>query len=569
MTPSRWNLRILGTFDLADGDVVVDSFGERRDEELLAYLAVTGPTLASRDTIAGSMWPDVEPATARKHLSFYLFQLKKRMQERGLEQVIEEVRKRLRLHPSIHVDAACFARRLAEGARASAPSERIWHLDEAIRMYGAGLLPGIAFPWLKKHQQQFETLYQDAARELARLTQGDSPMRNAILHLPAAAWQASASDLAKASSIEAPTDEPPDPAEPVDVDAVIELVARIVADLGSGAVGAAMETLAQHEQEVLAAADQLAQAGRREDALGMLTPVWRYWHRNKQPEVGFQAIGRILAMPGDLPDDLRARAQSAAGNLAASAGRHAQARDLLEHALAHWQAQDERMEMLRAHANLGRVLHLMGEYERAREHYEPSLALAGGLRNDPARLEILRSTALNEIRLGDARRAERHLRERLALLKADDEADPLAEADTLAHLASVHLLAGEQARAVEIARKARAGFAAAESRAGEIQCLMLLGRAAFQRGDLDRSRTILQEAVAMARDADDPRQIGLALSYLGVVLEVSGDERAGLTQWEAVNILSSMGRMGEVAAIQQELAEFRAWAEGAVPPRLA
>ena len=140
----------------------------------------------------------------------------------------------------------------------------------------------------------------------------------------------------------------------------------------------------------------------------------------------------------------------------------AQALELMSQSHAYWLAGDDRRQLMRTHNNLGRIHHMLGDFAAAEAHYAESLALARELQLVPAQLDILRNAAANAIRRSDARLAEQLLGERLALIRAG-EPNPFAEADTLAHLASVHLLRGEHGPAVRLAREARAGFDAVGS----------------------------------------------------------------------------------------------------------
>src|SRR5215204_3635577 len=67
---------------------------------------------------------------------------------------------------------------------------------------------------------------------------------------------------------------------------------------------------------------------------------------------------------------------------------------------------------------------------------------------------------------------------------------------------------------------ARQADASAEARAA---ALIALGRLAHFQGDDDQAAPTFEEALALARDADDQRRIGLALAFLGMVAEDTGN----------------------------------------------
>src|SRR5829696_8245166 len=66
----------------------------------------------------------------------------------------------------------------------------------------------------------------------------------------------------------------------------------------------------------------------------------------------------------------------------------------------------------------------------------------------------------------------------------------------------------------------RQAEASAEARAA---ALIALGRFAHFQGDDDQAAPTFEEALALARDADDQRRIGLALAFLGMVAEDTGN----------------------------------------------
>lgn len=571
MDQSPWQLRLFGTFELQRDGAPIDVFGARRDEQVLAYLAVKAPTPLSRDAIASDLWPEVDSATARKNLSFNLFALKKRLADHGLDDPVEEQRKNLRISSSLGVDAMSFGEYLAGAAVTSSAAERVILLEQAASMYGGGLLPGLDFPWLTPHRMRFESLFRDTMSLLAEATYSDTAMRGLIQHIPPTAWQTAPhrrqhSEAGVPSPVELQLP-PPGMIDLAEVAAFArEAEAGMQAPEGRGAW---VNQVAQRQPEVEAALRRALETENFEAAFGIAVPLWRYWYLRSSPEVGQRWLELLLDAPYTPPVEVRARALHASGTLANYAGRRHIARSSLEQAVSIWRQLDNAAELLRSLTNLAITLYGLDNLDVAREVYAQCIALAEGLGKSSDLVVILGNAALCEIQRGDAEAARGLLERRLLLLGGEDAKPGAALATTLAQLAAVELLEGNLDAAETRAGEASGLFTAAGDDRGRALGDRLLGRVAYNRGDMRRAQELMEESVKVARASNSLWELGSSLGYLAVVLEADGQEQAAAsTMWHAVTVLRATGDRGAIQRFKTEIEVIKKGRGGNAPPAL-
>jgi DNA-binding CsgD family transcriptional regulator len=213
---------------------------------------------------------------------------------------------------------------------------------------------------------------------------------------------------------------------------------------------------------------------------------------------------RHLALAaGDEPDAELARDLEAAGHRAASRGATAAAAELLELAVRHTPAADQRRRRRLAAARLHRVA---GDLERAAVLYRDVLR---ELRSGPARSEVLHALALTT-RAGVTERME--LAER-ALEEVGDD-DGLA-AQLLGYLALNRWAAGQSAVALA---DARAGLARAERVGAPPLVAGAIGPLAFvETWRMECTPGLLERGVELERSLREPVFYALSPSYALVI----------------------------------------------------
>lgn len=566
MPPPPHHLRLLGAFDLLRDGAAVDVFGARKEEQLLAYLAVKAPTSLSRDAIAADIWPESDAATARKNLSFNLFALNKRMAEHRLDSPVDDQRKNLAISSSLEIDAMRFGEYLAQAAVTSSVAERVILLDQAASLYGGGLLPGLEFPWLTPHRDRLEALFQSTMRLLAESTTDNPALRGLIAHIPPAAWQSAQNRVQplnpSARSLLPPSGSPARAgARSLDLAALPDLAALAMfareAEAGLQSPtdrNAWLNRVAAREPEIEAALQQAIAAHDYAAALAIAVPLWRYWYLRQKSAVGHRWLAALLGAPYTPPEDVYAHALHACGTLAYFAGQRHAARGSLEAAIAIWQRRGDDVERLKSLTNLAIDLYGLDDLNSAHVQYAQCIALAEAL-DRPAELGvILRNATLCAIRLGDAPAARRMLERQLQLLGGDQAPDGATKAHVLANLAAVALLENDWPTAEARATEAQAMFTAAADDRGRSLGARLLGRVAYNRGELRQAQAFMEAAVSAARACNALPELGSSLGYLAIVLEAQGHEQpAASTMWHAVAVLRSTGDRGAINRFKAEI----------------
>ena len=551
MQTSPWQLRILGTFELAKDGNLVDSLGQRRDEELIAYLAVTSPTLTTRDTIARTLWPDLEVDVGRRNLSLHLFQAKKRLVEAGVQEPIESVRKRLKLNDSIAVDAHAFMNELAAATTTSAPTLQVLNLDAAIHMYGSGLLPEFSFSWLGVHRQRMESLYSHGTKQLVHVTGKGEAITGLLRGLPPTIWKPQTTSQSPEewhlSSL------PPGAAlSRHAIDEIQEFVHGTAAKLLETDYTSAAQEVASREREILSAAMQLLENREYVPALRLLIPLRGYWLK-ESPRAGSAILRHVLDAAIGYPDELSARGLEIAGSASYEIGELQQSVELLKSALFYWRDMGNKTELARTLANLGRSLSDLAQYHEAEECYAESLVCARQLDTKALFIAILLNAAKADIADQNPSRALSRLEKRMGLLQTAGETSGQVYADTVSHIAAAHLLAGNLGTAEQFSTKALQAYQAIHQQKGVSICASQLGQAAYFQADWANARMHAQRAVAAAQASRSTWHIGQALGYQALIQEAAGDGHAAATMWDAICKLRSVGDRAEIERFRSDM----------------
>ncbi|GAB4414186.1 MAG: hypothetical protein Kow00106_09220 [Anaerolineae bacterium] len=159
--------------------------------------------------------------------------------------------------------------------------------------------------------------------------------------------------------------------------------------------------------------------------------------------------------------------------------------------------------------------HLRGDVQAAIEGYQAALQGDEAL---PARVrgKLLRGLGAALASAGRLEVADEALREALALYRAEPEPDPLQVGRTLRLLAAVHLVAGEDSVAVEMAREALTALKEANAPGDCADACRSLGRALWRREDYAGALEAFQSEAEYAQNDPDrqDQRIGRALHRL-------------------------------------------------------
>ena len=163
-------MRLLGGFEVWVGERQIGGFESQKVRALLAYLACHRRRAFSRDHLAGLLWPEREPDSARHALRQAVYNLRSKLPE--ADPILLISNQEIGLHPQADcwVDVEAFEEALHRGAeRATDPQQ----LSAAVQLYRGELLAGFFVKdspdfedWLVAEQVRLRDTAVEALRQL-------------------------------------------------------------------------------------------------------------------------------------------------------------------------------------------------------------------------------------------------------------------------------------------------------------------------------------------------------------------------------------------------------------------
>ena len=232
-------------------------------------------------------------------------------------------------------------------------------------------------------------------------------------------------------------------------------------------------------------------------ALRYSVALWRYWRQLGKFAEGRRWSDATLAVAGNAPPSLRAKALCGAAALAFPQADHARMAELAAEAIALAQQSDDPMDLRNALTVLGFVAMCQGRYTEALEPYTECVAICRGL-------GISWQLATSHLNLGAAllhcgRADEAVARFHDALRVYRVLGDDIFAARALNHIAHAALADNDLARADRLAREALASVAQQGERQGIAEGLETLAAVAAERAAVERA-AILAGAAAAIRE---------------------------------------------------------------------
>jgi len=545
MDGSEWTIHLLGSFRIARNGVVVERLGLRKEELLLAWLALAPQTAHYRGDLASAFFPSKGVAAARRNLSCLLFMIRDRLDKLGVPDCILVGAQSLHLDPRFTTDVQTFSGLVLAATHASTDQERTALCGRALAMYGGGLLPGVDLPWVQAHRRQLDALYELALRQLADVLQPAGPSYQTLRSLPASVWaghhQVVSDEVGRRLT---PVDRPSGDDPATELRSWWAFVKEGEPRFRGPDRLAWIERIDVEYPAIKAALDRAIGTKNHMIGLQIAATLWRYWYHRGKISEGRWYLERLLPAAQASPSIPYARGLHAAGTLAHKAGDAEMARLRLTEALDVWKQLDDDEGLVQTLANLGMVACRSGDYAHAQGLYRDCVAVARRLGN-PGTLAIrLSNAATVELRLHNPARARELLGEQLAI--AERLGDRGVVASALVNLASADLMADDLGAAQEHADAAVRIFESLQDPRGEAQALRALGCIAQQGGDCQRALVLFQRSAVAANVSGDPWEAGQTLRYLAAAYEESGrPARAATVARQAVELLESTGDDGE------------------------
>lgn len=228
----------------------------------------------------------------------------------------------------------------------------------------------------------------------------------------------------------------------------------------------------------------------------------RFWHVRGYFDEGRRWLEHALAKDSRASASARAKALDAVGGLAHDQGdidrAEAAAREGLELSA---RADIESGRVASFQRTLGITAEREGDYERATELYEESLALYREAEDRWGIAASLLSLGNVMVMREEHERAKELYRESLILSR--ESGDPDQFATGLANLGYEHLLEGDHEQATELNEEAARLYRDRGSRGGLVYALDNLAWVALVRGDHERARVLHKETLALCRELGD------------------------------------------------------------------
>ncbi|HEY4024985.1 MAG TPA: tetratricopeptide repeat protein, partial [Candidatus Dormibacteraeota bacterium] len=208
-----------------------------------------------------------------------------------------------------------------------------------------------------------------------------------------------------------------------------------------------LDQLDREHGNLRAALGWACESGEIEVGLALAGRLWRFWERRGHLREGLAWLEELLARPGEVRPETRARALNAAGNLS-TWGDHAGRAARYEASLALYRALDDRDGIARVLNNLGMVALDRNDNHAAIALHEESLLSFRSLGDDHGIAMCLANLAYGAMELGDLRHAAAMLAEANVIRRR--LGDSLGLARSLMGLAVVRARAGEHERSAAL-----------------------------------------------------------------------------------------------------------------------
>ena len=175
-----WTITLFGGLAATQCERRITRFHTQKTGALLAFLAFYRDRCHSREVLIEMFWPGDNLQAGRHSLSMALSSLRHQMEPPGVPAGTVLVADRFTVGlnaRAVTTDVARFEQALAEARRAATQTERAERLGEALDLHSGPLLPGYYEEWTLGEQSRLETLFLEAAAELADLREraGDLP----------------------------------------------------------------------------------------------------------------------------------------------------------------------------------------------------------------------------------------------------------------------------------------------------------------------------------------------------------------------------------------------------------
>ncbi|MFL7838983.1 MAG: AfsR/SARP family transcriptional regulator [Candidatus Promineifilaceae bacterium] len=180
ISSSKLTIRLLGGFQILDGDKPISGFNADRPQSLLAYLLLHLHIPQPRQHLAFLLWPDSTESQARTNLRNLLHCLRCLLPDPDTYLLADNRTVQWNPEASFDLDVAQFDRVLQAAALAGNNAAMRNSLETAATVYGGDLLPGNYDDWLILLREKKRQQYLDALGKLVTLFEEDGDVSSAL-----------------------------------------------------------------------------------------------------------------------------------------------------------------------------------------------------------------------------------------------------------------------------------------------------------------------------------------------------------------------------------------------------
>jgi tetratricopeptide (TPR) repeat protein len=576
-----WRLRMLGAFELQyDGRTVIE-FTRRRQDVILAYLALRPTQDLARSTVAHLVWPDKSHRHALNRMTEVLTLLNKQLRDAAVPMVlIESGYQTFHLTRAVRTDVQEFEEAMSRALTETDPDRRFGLLGQAVALHGSGLLPALDDTWVVEERERLTAARDHAAQLLVGALAGTP-----VLAGQQRATGLQASDLARYVAVgrrlapatplpsRAATGELPAPGgsgrrgggwdDPGLAERCLQIVETAEPHLSGPDRAGWLDRLDAERDGVYRVIDAAIENREAELVLRLIGALCPYWSARRRFDEGRLYLAQALMLVPRPEGRWYAKAAHGAGTLAMQQGDLDFARRRFDEALTIWRKLEDVEAIARVIDNLGIIAYKRGDRAAARACYAESAAILRQLDRPEILVKVLRNAALVEIADGELDAAGLLFRERVAIGRSLADRDIIAWG--LVGLAGVVQPTDGWTATRPLIAEAETHFVALADFAGIATCLRFRGYDAQEFGAYDAAHAYYQSSLAICRALKDFGGVGESLRYLASVAELQGDAvQAHEYNRQALLLLESVADAEGAAKVRASMVEAQAEGVAAV-----
>ncbi len=576
----RWKLKLLGNFRLERDGREVTTFARRRQDVVLARVALTPTQAHSRVDIAHLLWPDKSRRHALNRLTEVLTLLNKQLTAADVDvEVVTARYQTIRLGKDLRTDVQDFENRMAAALREPDQERQVELLEQVVELHSTGLLPVLDDPWIVEERERLAEVRDYAARLLAERMAGAPVMLTGegSVGLPPeqlAYYLARGRQLMESGSdlISPPPPlshpdivSPPAVTEDIEwpkrqtgrelAESMVQLVEAAEPYLMGPVRASWMDRLDTKREVIYESINWALEHEKTELALRLTGALWRYWYGRQRIDEGRLYLDQALALAIRPEGKWYAKAAHGAGGLALHAGDLEFARRRFEAALPIWRELEDGVAIGRVLDNLGLIAYKEGKYDEARETYHKSLGVLRQAEDPQVLVIVLRNAAVNERASGDLEAAEALFRERVDIGR--QAGDRTVVAWTLIELSGLAQERGSEEAVGALLTEARRLFEDLGDHSGLALCLRTIGYEEYRAGRYDGARAYFDSSLAICRVLKDFGGAGESKRYLASVAEAEGDTARAIELYrEALLLLEDAADHADAQKVRLAMAEL-------------